>query len=470
MRMDANSIRAEIGFNPLGGALPDAERALADARAAFRSGADPFSGIHRATAALRTAGWLPAVLYAEALDACSPIAHIQSPLYDGALHDLAYAVGRRNLPALARSPILFERYRALRIAAEGDGVRVAYDEFALAGRTVPPAHFARVTDADLRAVRTRYETALLGALRGGADERMRESALNELEWCTSALSGDEALDLWRLANACVKILRENGMRLPDDRRLLAGFNMLLAEQAAGATFAPPALVRGAVALLWRETSVKAVAAPGQPVEHGDLLRDYGLCVGTPPAHGDSPETLWEQVAAKAEHDARVSRGMSGNALELDRTRYIGPLVVAAGAYEDFLATADASMAALSERRARRVVDSVSAAQASDAACRMATASAALGLGQVGLLADALALGWRIRARQLADTYGTTGRASSGSAASAVPMVVGSAEATDAALSIGTDALRAALHRIAAGIPPLPFDGPLAALNELIETA
>jgi hypothetical protein len=307
-------------------------------------------------------------------------------------------------------------------------------------------------------------------LRGGADERMREAALNELEWCTSALSGDEALDLWRLANACVKILRENGMRLPDDRRLLAGFNMLLAEQAAGATSAPPALVRGAVALLWRETSVKAVAAPGQPVEHGDLLRDYGLCVGTPPAHGDSPETLWEQVAAKAEHEARVSRGMSGDALEVDRTRYIGPLVVAAGAYEDFLATADASMAALSERRARRVVDSVSAAQASDAACRMATASAALGLGQVGLLADALALGWRIRARQLADTYGTTGRASSGDAMSTVPVVADSAEATDAALSIGTDALRAALHRIAAGIPPLPFDGPLAALNKLIETA
>jgi hypothetical protein len=457
MRIDPQSIRAEIGFNPLGGALLDAEHALADARAGFRSGADPFSGIHRAVTALRTAGWLPAVLYAEALDACGPIAHIQSPLYVGALTDLIYAVTMRNLPALARSPLLFERYRALRIAAQGDGVRVAYDEFALAGRTVPPARFSKVTVDDLRAVRARYETALLGALRGGADDRTRESALIELEWCASALTGSEPLDMWRLAHACLHMLRENGLRLADDRRLLAGFNMLLADQAGGAAAAPPPLVRSAVALLWRESSVQALATPNQPVEHADLLRDYGLCVGMPPMPADSPETLWEREAARAELDSRVSRGMTGDALEVDRTRYIGPLVVAAGAYEDFLATADASMAALSERHPLKV-DSVSAAQASDAACRMATASATLGLGQVGLLADALALAWRIRARQLATTRHDT------------PHNISAAATADVALSAGTDALRAALHRIAAGIPPLPFHGPLAALNEMIETS
>ncbi len=342
------------------------------------------------------------------------------------------------------------------------GVRVAYDEFALAGRTVPPARFADVGAADLQAVRSRYETALLGALRGGADERTRESALIELEWCASALSGSEPRDMWRLANACLRVLRENGMRLPDDRRLLAGFNMLLADQEGGALSAPPSLVRGAVALLWRESSGSVPGASDAPAEHAALLRDYGLCVGMQPMPADSPETLWETAAAKAELESRVSRGLTGDALEIDRTRYIGPLVVAAGAYEDFLATADASMAALSEQHALDVVDPARAAQASDAACRMAMASAAIGLGQVGLLADALALAWRIRARQVARGRQDPGREDAS-------RTDADAQA-DAALSNGSDALRAALHRIAAGIPPLSFQGPLSALNAMVETS
>ena len=450
--MDAHSIRFDISFNPLGGALPDAEQAIADARAAVRAGADPFSGVHRAASAFRSAGWMAAVLFTEAIDACTPIAHIQTPLYDGALSDLARAIATRNLPALTRSPSLFERYRALRVAAEGQGVHVGYETFAMAGRVVPYATISPVPEKDLSAVRMRYETALLGALRGGTERLVRESALVELEWCASALAGSEPLDVWRLASACFHLLREHGMRLPDDRRLLAGFNMLLADQAAGAVRAPRELVRGAVALLWR-ASVPTSDHAGQPVEFDALLRDYGVCVGRPPSPVDSPETLWEQVATRDEVQSRVARGMTGDALAVDRTRFIGPLVVAAGAYEDYLATADASMAALGDPGRLSSMRASDAAYASEAAFRMAAASAALGLGQVGLLADALALAWRMRARELAEARESTLSSRSG----------------DAALKHGTDALRAALMRIAAGIPPLPLDHSIATLQELIDS-
>ncbi|HTJ91609.1 MAG TPA: hypothetical protein VL424_00705, partial [Pararobbsia sp.] len=123
------------------------------------------------------------------------------------------------------------------------------------------------------------------------------------------------------------------------------------------------------------------------------------------------------------------------------------------AYEDFLATADASMAALGDLSRLSSMRPSDAAHASDAAYRMAAASAALGLGQVGLLADALALSWRMRARALADAR-----------VSAL-----SSRAGDAALTHGTDALRGALMRIAAGIPPLPLDHTIAALQELIDS-
>ena len=451
--MDLSSIRLEIGFNPLGGALPEAEQALADARVAVRSGADPFSGVHRAAAAFRTAGWMSAVLFTEAIDACTPIAHIQTPLYDAALADLGYAVSMRNLPALTRSPSLFERYRTLRVASEGEGVHVGYETFAMAGRVVPYATLAHVPDKDLAAVRERYETALLGALRGGAGHRVRDAALAELQWCASALAGGSPLDMWRLAGACLHVLREHGVQLPDDRRLLAGLNMLLAEQAEGAKRAPRELVRSAVALLWR-ASVSPDAQGPRRTDYDALLRDYGVCVGQPPSPVDSPETLWEQVATRDEVQSRIARGMTGDALQVDRTRYIGPLVVAAGAYEDFLATADASMVALSELRGVSSLRSADAAQASDAAFRMSAASAALGLGQVGLLADALSLGWRMRARELAE-----------------PRDSGiSSRSMDAVLAQGTDAMRAALMRIAAGIPPLPLDHPIATLEERIDAS
>lgn len=450
--MDAHSIRFEIGFNPLGGALPDAEQAIADARAAVRTGADPFSGVHRAAAAFRSAGWMPAVLFTEAIDACSPIAHIQNRLYDGALADLAHAVAMRNLPALTRSPSLFERYRSLRVAAEGEGVHVGYETFAMAGRVVPYATIAAVSDKDLSAVRTRYETALLGALRGGVERLVREAALIELEWCASALAGADPLDIWRLAGACMHLLREHGPQLPDDRRLLAGFNMLLADQAGGATRAPRELVRSAVALLWR-ASIPPSDTPERPVEYDGLLRDYGVAVGRPPSPVDSPETLWEQAATRDEIQSRIARGLTGEALAVDRSRFIGPLVVAAGAYEDFLATADASMAALGDASRLSSMRTSDAAQASEAAFRMAAASAALGLGQVGLLADALALSWRMRARALAEAR-----------ESILASRIG-----DTALTLGTDALRGALLRIAAGIPPLPLDQSIATLQELIDS-
>ncbi|RKP59051.1 hypothetical protein [Pararobbsia silviterrae] len=452
--MDASSIRLEIGFNPHGGALPDAEQALADARAAVRAGTDPFSGVHRAAAAFRTAGWMAAVLFTEAIDACTPIAHIQTPVYDNALYALSYAVSMRNLRALTRSPSLFECYRALRIAAEGEGVHVGYETFAMAGRIVPNATLARIPERDLGAVRERYETALLGALRGGVEPLVRESALVELEWCASALAGPEPLDMWRLAGACLRVLRERGMQLSDDRRLLAGFNMLLADQAAGATRAPRELVRSAVALLWRASSPPSGNAATR-AEYDALLRDYGVCVGQPASPVDTPETLWEEAAARDEVRSRIARGLTGDALEVDRTRYIGPLVVAAGAYEDFLATADASMVSLSDAGRLSSPSSADAAHASEAAFRMAAASAALGLGQVGLLADALALVWRMRARAVA-----------GARMSSVSGV--SSRAGDAALSQGTDALRGALLRIAAGIPPLPLDQAIAKLGELID--
>ncbi|HTJ94007.1 MAG TPA: hypothetical protein VL424_12990, partial [Pararobbsia sp.] len=322
--MDAHSVRFEISFNPLGGALPEAEQAVADARYAVRVGADPFSGVHRAAAALRAAGWMPAVLFTEAIDACTPIAHVQTPLYIGALADLAHAIAMRNLPALTRSPSLFERYRALRIAAEGEGVHVGYETFAMAGRVVPYATIASLPGRDLSAVRARYESALLGALRGGTEPLVREAALIELEWCASALTGADPLDIWRLAGACMHLLREHGPQLPDDRRLLAGFNMLLADQAAGARRAPRELVRGAVALLWR-ASIPRSDSPERPVEYDALLRDYGVSTGRAPSPVDSPETLWEQVATRDEIQSRIARGLSGDALAVDRSRHIGPL-------------------------------------------------------------------------------------------------------------------------------------------------
>ncbi|WP_343056792.1 hypothetical protein [Paraburkholderia solisilvae] len=140
------------------------------------------------------------------------------------------------------------------------------------------------------------------------------------------------------------------------------------------------------------------------------------------------------------------------------TRDLGVLTVHANAYEDFLQTADASIAALSEH-ARAAdnphkADASAALQAGDAAYRLGASACALGLGHVALLSDALGLAWRRRAH-------------AGAVLPAGRHVT--IEAPDAAaLEQAALALRAMLHQIAAGIAPPQSGSALATLTRAIE--
>lgn len=401
--------------NPRGGAVRAADAWLAAAADAFERRDDAAAPLSAAAAVLAEAGWLPAARFAGQLSAAVPLVAVEptSAGWRAALRDFRAAVGRHNLRELACSPVLFEHFRALRAQSAADlRASAPLDALALVGRAVPPATLRALPDAFAIRIRARYEQALLGVLRAG--HGAPDAALAELDAMLAALAGDDPYDFWRLAAACVRALRASGA--PELKRFLARTNLLLGEHAQGRRSAPPELVRETVALLWRDFALFGAAA--EDVALVDVLHDYGLTVDWHVAGTPASEALWEADAARAEHDAVAAAP----------TRALGVVTVNAHAYEDFLQTADASMADLAADPA--AADPGAAWHASAAAYRVGTAACALGLGHAALLADTLGLAWR-------------------RAAHGVPLADGGLDAHGHA----SDMLRAALLKIAAGVAP-----------------
>ncbi|KVQ33374.1 hypothetical protein DF038_01045 [Burkholderia cepacia] len=401
--------------NPRGGAVRAADAWLAAAADAFERRDDAAAPLSAAAAVLAEAGWLPAARFAGQLSAAVPLVAVEptSAGWRAALRDFRAAVGRHNLRELACSPVLFEHFRALRAQSAADlRASAPLDALALVGRAVPPATLRALPDAFATRIRARYEQALLGVLRAG--HGAPDAALAELDAMLAALAGDDPYDFWRLAAACVRALRASGA--PELKRFLARTNLLLGEHAQGRRSAPPELVRETVALLWRDFALFGAAA--EDVALVDVLHDYGLTVDWHVAGTPASEALWEADAARAEHDAVAAAP----------TRALGVVTVNAHAYEDFLQTADASMADLAANPA--AADPGAAWHASAAAYRVGTAACALGLGHAALLADTLGLAWR-------------------RAAHGVPLADGGLDAHGHA----SDMLRAALLKIAAGVAP-----------------
>ncbi|MBR8317451.1 MULTISPECIES: hypothetical protein [Burkholderia cepacia complex] len=401
--------------NPRGGAVRAADAWLAAAADAFERRDDAAAPLAAAAAVLAEAGWLPAARFAGQLAAAVPLLATEptSAGWRAALRDFRAAVGRHNLRELACSPVLFEHFRALRAQSAADlRTSTPLDALALVGRAVPPATLRALPDAFAIRIRARYEQALLGVLR--AEHGAPGAALDELDAMLAALTDDGPYDFWRLAAACVRALRASGA--PELKRFLARTNLLLGEHAQGRRSAPPELVRETVALLWRDFALFGAAA--EDVALVDVLHDYGLTVDWHVAGTPASEALWEADAARAEHEA----------VAVAPTRALGVVTVNAHAYEDFLQTADASMADLAANPA--AADPGAAWHASAAAYRVGTAACALGLGHAALLADTLGLAWR-------------------RAAHGVPLADGGLDAHRHA----SDMLRAALLKIAAGVAP-----------------
>ena len=388
---------------------------LAAAADAFEQRDDAAAPLSAAAAVLAEAGWLPAARFAGQLSAAVPLVAVEptSAGWRAALRDFRAAVARHNLRELACSPVLFEHFRALRAQSAADlRANAPLDALALVGRAVPPATLRALPDAFATRIRARYEQALLGLLR--AEHGAPDAALDELDAMLAALADDDPYDFWRLAAACLRALRASGA--PELKRFLARTNLLLGEHAQGRRDAPPEFVRETVALLWRDFALFGAAA--EDVALVDVLHDYGLTVDWHVAGTPASEALWEADAARAEHDAVAAAP----------TRALGVVTVNAHAYEDFLQTADASMADLAADPAR--ADASAAWHASGAAYRVGTAACALGLGHAALLADTLGLVWR-------------------RAAHGVPLADGGLDAHGHA----SDMLRAALLKIAAGVAP-----------------
>jgi len=401
--------------NPRGGAVRAADAWLAAAADAFERRDDAAAPLAAAAAVLAEAGWLPAARFAGQLSAAAPLVATEptSAGWRAALHDFRAAVGRHNLRELACSPVLFEHFRALRAQSAADlRASAPLDALALVGRAVPPATLRALPEAFAARIRARYEQALLGVLR--AEHGAPGAALDDVDAMLAALTDDGPYDFWRLAAACVRALRASGA--PELKRFLARTNLLLGEHAQGRRSAPPELVRETVALLWRDFALFGAAA--EDVALVDVLHDYGLTVDWHVAGTPASEALWEADAARAERDA----------VAVAPTRALGVVTVNAHAYEDFLQTADASMADLAANPA--TADASAAWHASAAAYRVGTAACALGLGHAALLADTLGLAWR-------------------RAAHGVPLADGGVDAHRHA----SDMLRAALLKIAAGVAP-----------------
>lgn len=434
--------------NPRGAAVREAEAALAEARQATDAQMTVVGPLLRAAQALRQAGWLPSQRFTDALVLVAPFATDDFlPRFRAALVDFHAALTRRNLRELACSPTLFAHYRALnaQVGRHTRAYAVAFEDLALAGRPSAPATLRPAEAPALAVLRARYEQALLPVLKGheGAG-----AALDELDACIAELAGTDAYDVWRLASACARALRVSGRARAGDseaKRFYARCNLLLAEQAHGQRLAPRSFVRAALALLWRDYALYGAAA--EDADAVTLLNDYGLTVDWHVAATQASEAAWEQGASEAEAAA------SGEAV----TRELGPVSVNVLAYEDFLQTADASMAALavSGDAALAVApgggDDAAAEHAAQAAYRLGAAAQALGLGHVALLADALGLAWR--------QHAYAARA-------------GSPESAPALRSIDQagEALRAMLLRAAAGFAPPDSAVPLALLTQAIERA
>jgi hypothetical protein len=450
--------------NPRGGAVRPAEQAIADALDAFEQRRDMTAQLLIAGRALRDAGWLAAHRFTDALLLVSPMAAsglaeeaAARATFGAALRAFRAALERRNLRELGCSGSLFEHYRALstHIAQHTPGYSITFEDIALAGRPVPPVSLRSQSAARLAHLRARYEQALLPVLRSkghvstSAVASAVNAALDDLDACLVDLSGPDPYDFWRLALACSRALRATGRSVEDvdTRRFYARCNMALADEERGIPLAPRSLVRATLALLWRDYALFGAAA--EDTEHVELLRDYGLTVDWHIAGTQASEALWEAGAHQAETLAA----------HVAMTRELGVLTVNANAYEDFLQTADAAISVLTDyARAAdnpQKADPSAALQAGDAAYRLGAAASALGLGQVALLADALGLAWRRRAHAGVSTPAVRAH-----------IVV---EAPDArSLEAAAEALRAMLHKVAAGVAPQSATNVLAALTRAIE--
>ncbi|NIF69612.1 hypothetical protein F3J16_05310, partial [Burkholderia sp. Ap-962] len=245
------------------------------------------------------------------------------------------------------------------------------------------------------------------------------------------LAGPDPYDYWRLARACLRAVQ--GAPGTSPRRWLARGNLVLREQMGGARVVAPALVRETLALVWRDFALYGAAA--EDAAEVELLNDYGLTVDWHVAGSQASEMLWEVDAARAEADALRDAAA---------TRQLGVVTVNGHAYEDFLQTADASMAELTGEP--RAVDAGQAWRAAAAAYRVGSAAAAPGPGQTALMADAVAVRWRRMPHGLPPEYG------------------------GAALAAGSDARRAALYKIAAGVAPPDLAAARAALGASLEAA
>ncbi|RQZ18894.1 hypothetical protein DIE14_30635 [Burkholderia sp. Bp9017] len=418
--------------NPRGGAVRAADASLAAAADAFARRDDAVAPLAAAAAVLAEAGWLPAARFAGQLSAAAPLVATESTAaaWRVALDDFRAAVARHNLRELACSPVLFEHFRALRVQSAADlHASAPLDALALVGRAVPQATLRALPDTFASRARARYEQALLAVLR--TPQGTPDAALDELDATLAALADSVPYDFWRLAAACLRALRASGA--PELRRFLARTNLLLGEHARGRRRAPPALVRETLALLWRDFALFGAAA--EDVALVDVLHDYGLTVDWHVAGTPASEALWEAGAARAEHDAIAAAP----------TRTLGVVTVNAHAYEDFLQTADASMADLTAAPAG--ADAGAAWRASAAAYRVGTAACALGLGHAALLADTLGLAWR-------------------RAAHGAPLADGGLDAHARAF----DMLRAALLKIAAGVAPPDLTAASGALGAALDRA
>ncbi|MGN6650851.1 hypothetical protein [Trinickia sp.] len=436
--------------NPRGAAVHEAEAALAEARQASDAQMTVVGPLLRAAQALRQAGWLASQRFTDALVLVAPFATDDFlPQFRAALVDFHGALTRRNLRELACSPTLFGHYRALnaQVGRHTRGYAVAFEDLALAGRPSAPATLRPASPLALAALRARYEHALLPVLKGHEEAGAAQA---ELDDCIAGLAGadTDAYDVWRLATACARTLRVNGrarMGDPEAKRFYARCNLLLAEQARGQRLAPRSFVRAALALLWRDYALYGAAA--EDADAVTLLNDYGLTVDWHIAATQASQAAWEQGAAEAEAAA------SGEGV----TRELGPVSVNVLAYEDFLQTADASMAALavSGDAALAAVagggDGAAAEHAAQAAYRLGAAAQALGLGHVALLADALGLAWRRHAY-------------------AAQIGLPQAAPAQRPVEQAGEALRAMLLRVAAGFAPSDSAVPLALLTQAIERA
>jgi hypothetical protein len=463
--------------NPRGGHVRFAHAALAQALAALDEQRDVARPLRQAARTLRDAGWLPAARFADTLLLASPLAlaasvpappppgmpprpaHEHGHAYDApddavireafraALADLAGALARHNLRELACSPALYACQRALVdvLAQHAPGVTLAYEDVALYGRPIAIATLRPQPAQRLAQARARYEAALLPALKARpgngsrAADALAQAAFDELDACFGELTSPDPYDFWRLAAACARVLRRGVTTWGDEdmRRHYARCNLLIAEQARGLLVAPQSFVRAALALLWRDYALFGAAA--EDTADVELLQDYGLTVDWHVAGTQASEALWEAGSVQADMLATRVAPM----------RELGALVVNGNAYEDFLQTADAAMLVLGkEARALSLqpgaqADPAAALVAADAAYRIGAAAWALGLGHVGLLADALGLAWRRTAHAAAAGVALAPRA----ALAGVSVVAPGTEAIEHA----NETLRAMLHKVAAGV-------------------